>query len=285
MKFNSKLTEDNIMEQVSEHKNIIIYLILLSVGLLFLLPYTWVVLTSFMTNTEAAGGALIPRNPTLFHYSKLLMETLFFNWLINTLIVAGSTTVLVVIIDSLIAFSLTRIDWPGRKVLVAVILASFMVPYFTNFVPLYTIISELGLVNNYLGVILPFAANPIGVFLLYQFFKDIPEEVQEAARMDGFSTFQIYYKIVLPMSTPILTALALFVFIWSWNQFLWPLLVLHEAELYTLPVGLESLQNLAPFQPGFVMAGTVLTSVPLFILFLFLREKLVQSIQIQATGK
>jgi multiple sugar transport system permease protein len=212
----------------------------------------------------------------------IFQEPLLIKWLINTLIIASVTTLLVVIIDSLIAFSLTRLDWPGQRVIFSVIVASFMVPAFVNMIPLYHLINKLGLLNTLPAVILPFVALPLGVFLLVQFFRDIPKELEEAARLDGFSTFRIYTRIILPLAQPILTALALFVFVWSWNQFLWPLIVLSDDTLYTLSVGIVTIRNSYLVQINLTMATMIVAAAPLFIVFLILQDKLISAVQIQA---
>mgnify|MGYP006296418627 FL=1 len=126
------------------------------------------------------------------------------------------------------------------------------------------------------------SAGPLGVFLLVQFFRDIPEELEEAARLDGFSSLRIYARIILPLSTPILTALGLFVFIWSWNQFLWPLIVLNDDALYTLPIGVVTLRDVNALAPNVIMTSLALASLPLFIVFLLFQDKLISSVQMQA---
>ncbi|MFC4550022.1 MULTISPECIES: carbohydrate ABC transporter permease [Halorussus] len=262
-----------------------LYVALYGAAFLFLLPYLWMISTSLKPKGQLFSQVphWIPSEITFAWYRQVLTQSLIVEWTINTFIIAVSTTVLVLVVDSLIAFSLTRLDWPGKNVVLAVIVASFMVPTYVNIVPLYTLVSELGLLNNYLAVILPLTAGPLGVFLLVQFFRDFPDEVEEAARLDGFSSFQIYTRLVLPLMKSPLTALALFTFVTSWNNFLWPLLVLQSNKLYTLPIGLVTLSNSQVFQPGLAMAATLIASLPLFIVFLMLQDYLINAIQIQGT--
>jgi multiple sugar transport system permease protein len=225
----------------------------------------------------------IPPEITFRWYDAVLAGAPIVQWGFNTFVIAATTTVLVVLLDSMIAFSLTKLDWPGKRIVFTIIVASFMVPVFANMVPLYTIITDFGLINNPLAVILPFSAMPIGVFLFTQFFDDLPDSVIEAAKLDGFSTFQIYYKIVLPLMKPAIAALSLYTFVYTWNQFLWPLIVLQGQQQFTLPVGIVTMQPTQVFQPGAEMAGTFLAVLPLFVVFLILQEHLVNAVQMQGT--
>jgi multiple sugar transport system permease protein len=266
-------------------RSIGVYAALYGAAALFLVPYAYMVSTSVkpeqytFTNTPY----WIPPEITFRWYEAVLSGAPMVQWGINTFIIAATTTVLVVVLDSMIAFSLTKLDWPGKRIVFTVIVASFMVPVFANMVPLYTIITDFGLINNPLAVILPFSAMPIGVFLFTQFFNDLPDSVIEAAKLDGFSTFQIYYKIVLPLMKPAIAALSLYTFVYTWNQFLWPLIVLQGQEKFTLPVGIVTMQPTQVFQPGAEMAGTFLAVLPLFVVFLVLQEHLVNAVQMQGT--
>ncbi|WP_416841783.1 carbohydrate ABC transporter permease [Haloferax sp. DFSO52] len=250
---------------------------------LFVLPYLYMVVVSFQPRSLAIQPKpyWIPPEVTFEHYQFLLTESLIVEWTINTFVIAGITTLLVLVVDSMIAFSLARLDWPGQAAVLSIIVASFMVPYYLNIVPLFTLVANLGLVNSLWGVILPATAGPIGVFMLYQFFKDIPGEYEEAARLDGFSNFQVYRHIILPLSRPILTALGLFIFVWNWNQFLWPLIVLQDNAAFTLPIGLVSLLDGTIYRPGRIMAAAVLASIPLFVIFLWLQQHLVRAVELQ----
>ncbi len=262
-----------------------LYAFLYGTAFLFLLPYAWMVSTSLKTEQHVFSQVpqWIPTEITFEWYVAVLTGAPMIQWFFNTFLIAGATTVIVVVLNSMIAFSLTKLDWPGKRIVFSVIIASFMVPVFANMVPLYQVIAQFGLVNNPLAVILPFSAMPIGVFLLVQFFRDLPDEVIEAARLDGFTTFQIYYRIVLPLMKPAIAALSLYTFVYTWNQFLWPLIVLQQEAAFTLPVGIVAMQPTQVFQPGAEMAGTLLAVLPLFIVFLLLQEHLVNAVQAQGT--
>lgn len=262
-----------------------VYVALYGTAFLFVLPYLWMVSTSVKPKDQLFSQVpyWIPRSVTFQWYQQVLAQSIIETWMFNTILIATTTTVLVLVIDSLIAFSLTRLDWPGKNVVLSLIIASFMVPAYVNIVPLYTLVSDLGLISSYWGVILPLTAGPLGVFLLVQFFRDFPDEVEEAARLDGFSSFQIYTRILLPLMKSPMTALALFTFVTTWNQFLWPLLVLQSEGTYTLAIGLVTLTSSNVFQPGLTMAATFIASLPLFVVFLVLQDYLIDAVQIQGT--
>lgn len=263
-----------------------LHAVLYGVAFLFIIPYLWMISRGFQPRWQlfAAEPYLIPREITFQWYSFLLGDTPIIRWTVNTVIIAGGATIVVLLVDSMIAYSLTRLDWPGKRIVFAVIVGSFMVPGIVNLIPVYQIIVELGLLNSYLGVMLPVIAGPIGVFMLVQFFKDFPEEIEESARLDGFSTFQIYFRLVLPLMKSALVALGLFIFIWTWNAFLWPLVILQQESMYTLPIGLVVLQDtMTAQQPGLLMASALFASLPLFIVFLLLQKQLVQAVQMQGT--
>lgn len=285
-------TESSILEHASLSNNrlrtVAVYVGLYGTAALFLIPYWYMFATSFMTRDLVYSDVphLIPWDMTLYWYEYLLTSSLVVQWTGNTIILAGITTAVVIIIDAMIAYSLTRLDWPGRRVVFAVIVASFMVPGIINLVPVYIIVSELGLVNSIWGVVLPSAANPLGVFMLVQFFKDIPEELEEAARLDGFSRLRIFTHIVLPLMRSALAALGLFIFIWTWNAFVWPLLILQSETMYTLPIGLVTLQdNMGVTEPGMIMTSAVIASVPLLIVFVLMQKHLVRAVEMQGTTK
>jgi multiple sugar transport system permease protein len=276
-----RATESFNLENVSI-RNVLVHLAMYGTALLFAVPYLYMIATSLMTREQAIQGVSWIPDPLSFgSYVELLTGSLMLQWTFNTILIASATTLLVLVVDSMIAFALTRLEWPGQRYVFALIVASFMVPGFVNLIPLYTVVTDLGLVNSYLAVILPFAAGPLGVFLLAQFFRDIPYEVQEAAQLDGFSTARIYSHIIMPLSKSVLTALGLFIFVWSWNQFLWPLIVLQSETAYTIPIGIVVMRANFTFQPSFTMASAILASGPLFILFLLVQEQLMSAVEMQ----
>ena len=262
-----------------------IYVALYGMAVLFLVPYAWMLSTSLKPEALVFSTVphWIPREVSFQWYAETIAAAPMLKWLFNTTLIAGTTTVIVVIVDSMIAFSLTKLDWPGRRVVFALIMASFMIPIYVNMVPLYTLITDLGLLNSPLAVILPFSSFPLGVFLFVQFFGGVPDEIIEAARLDGFSSFQIYTRIILPLMKPAIASLSLFTFVYTWNQFLWPLIVLQDSANFTLPVGVVTVATARTFQPGMKMAATILAALPLFVVYLVLQEQIVEAVQMQGT--
>jgi multiple sugar transport system permease protein len=260
-----------------------VYVTMYGMAILFAIPLYRMFILSVTPSTQLFGFQWVPAGFTLQYWQEILASGgMLYRWIWNTAIIATATTVLVVVVDSMVAFSLTRLEWPGRRVLLGVIIASFMVPPQVNIIPLFTVVNRFGGTNTYWAIILPFAAGPLGVFLLVQFFRDIPEDLEESARMDGFSTFRIYSRIIVPLSLPVITALALFTFVWSWNQYLWPLIVLNNEAAYTLPVGATTLQSVYAQEANRLMANLAVISLPLFIVFLLFQDKLISSVQMQA---
>lgn len=266
-----------------------VYVAMYGAAFLFIMPYVYMISTTFQSTELIFDPVphLIPPEITFKWYYLLFQKAPMIQWTINTFIVAGATTVIVVVLDSLIAFSLTRLEWPGRRLVFSLILASFMIPAAVNLIPLYSIVSNMGILNTYPAVILPLSASALGVFLLVQFFRDFPTELEEAARLDGFSTFQMFSRIILPLMKPVLTALALFTFITTWNQFVLPIIMLQEGSMYTLPVGLVTVRDAyaSAQQPGLTLTSAFIASIPLFILFLILQRHLITAIEMQGTVK
>lgn len=260
-----------------------VYVVMYGLAILFAIPLFRMFALSITPADQLFGFKWFPESVTFQYWTGIFtQQDLIYRWIWNTFVISSVTTILVLIIDSMVAFALTRLNWRGQRILLGIIVASFMVPPQVNIIPLFTLITQFGWTNSYWAIILPFTATPLGVFLLVQFFRDIPEDLEEAARMDGFSTPRIYAQIILPLSLPILTALALFMFVWSWNQYLWPLIVLSNDVSYTLPVGATTLQSVYQDSANRLMAGLAVISLPLFIVFLVFQDKLISSVQMQA---
>lgn len=282
---NPDATEYNIIKR--QINKLTMYALLYGFAVLFIIPYIWMISTSLKPPDQVFSQIpyWVPREITLRWYQLVFTDTQIIRWTINTFVVSSVTTVLVVILDSMIAFSLTKLSWRGQKFIFSIIVASFMIPAQLNIIPLYSLINNLGLINNFWALILPFTAGPLGVFLFVQFFKDVPDDLIEAARIDGLSNFQIYFRIVLPLMKPAMAALGLFTFVWSWNRFLWPFIVMQQETAYTLPVGIAIVQPGQVYQPGAIMAASLIASLPLIIAYLFLQERLISAVQIQGGVK
>ncbi len=206
------------------------------------------------------------------NYLSPLKKFHFGQYLWNSVFVTVMATVITLITNSMAAFALSKYDFRGRNAVLLLIVSTLMIPLSVNLVPLYSVVSSLGLLNTLWGVILPTVATPTGVFLLRQYMLTIPDELLEAARMDKASEWQIYWRIVLPLSAPALAVLAIFSVVWRWNDFLWPLIVLSRKELFTLQVGLNTFAGELNVQWHFILAMTVATMIPVVLVFVFLQR-------------
>ena len=206
------------------------------------------------------------------NYTRPLEQFDFLRYLANSVIVTTVATAITLIINSMAAFALSIYEFPGRTVALGFVISTLMIPITIILVPTYLVVTELGMVNSLWGVILPGAATPTGVFLLRQYMMTIPRELLEAARMDKASEWQIYWRIVMPLALPALAVLAIFSVMWRWNEFLWPLVVLARSEVYTLQVGLNAFQGELQVQWHYVLAMTVVTLLPVTIVFAFLQR-------------
>lgn len=196
----------------------------------------------------------------------------FLNYTKNSIFVTGVATLITLLTNSMAAFALSKYEFRGRGFVVVLIIATLMIPLSVILVPLYSIVSGVGLINSLWGVILPTVATPTGVFLLRQYMLTIPDELLEAARMDHASEWQIYWRIVLPLTAPALAVLAIFSVVWRWNDFLWPLIVLSRQEVYTLQVGLNAYAGELNVQWHYLLAMTVITMIPVVLVFIFLQR-------------
>lgn len=206
------------------------------------------------------------------NYSEPFVHFDFLLYLQNSTFVTVMATLITLLTNSMAAFALSKYQFPGRTAVMLVVLATLMVPLSVILVPLYSIISGVGLFNSLWGVILPTVATPTGIFMLRQYMMTIPDELLEAARMDHASEWQIYWRIVLPLTAPALAVLAIFSVVWRWNDFLWPLVVLSRKEVYTLQVGLNTYAGELNVQWHFILAMTVVTMIPVVLVFVFLQR-------------
>ncbi len=202
----------------------------------------------------------------------------FWQYLTNSVIVTVAATILTLVVNSMAAFALSKYQFPGRETIFGVTIGTLMVPVSVILIPVYLVITEIGWNNNLIGVIVPGAATPTGVFLLRQYMLTIPDELLDSARIDGASEWRIYLQIILPLARPALAVLTIFSVMWRWNDFLWPLIVLSKSELFTLQVGLNSFQGDLQTQWDLILAMTVLTLLPITLVFAFLQRSITTGI-------
>jgi multiple sugar transport system permease protein len=261
---------------------ILIHLALFGLAVAALSPLLWMLAASFMPSGTASVSPppFLPRHPTTANYHQLFAARGAGRYLANSLSIASITTLCSLLFNSLAGFAFAKLRFPGRDAALRVLLAALLIPSQVAMLPLFLLMKWLGLVNSYAGVVLPAAAGILGVFLVRQYALSIPDELLEAARIDGASEARIFLRIVLPVLRPILVTLAVLTFLTSWNDFLWPLIVLTDQSMYTLPVALATLARTAEHvqDTELMMAGAVLTVLPVLVLFLALQRYYIRGI-------
>ncbi|MGW6131876.1 carbohydrate ABC transporter permease [Cellulomonas sp. NPDC055163] len=260
----------------------LLYVALGVLSLLFISPLIYMVSTSFKTTADAAATTpqWIPANPTLQAYESVLTTegTPVLRWLLNSLASATAQTLLVLITASMAAYALARIDFTGKRWVFGLIIATLFVPPVILLIPNYLIVGRLGWLDTLLAVIVPGAAGAFGVFFLRQFFLSLPVELEEAAFIDGATRWRTFRQIILPLSRPALVTLALLSFLTNWNDFLWPVYVLFSPENQTLPAGLSTLQNANAVRYDLLMAGAVIASVPVLLIYMAAQRYVVEGV-------
>ena len=259
-----------------------LYALLLGVTVVWGAPLLWMFVTSIKPESEIFRYPLewIPEQPTVQHYTDVFQRFAISAWFRNSFFVAVITTLVTLVTASLAAYPLARREFPGKRLLIIVILTTFILPFEILLVPLFLGLSRFGVSDTYFSLSVPMAANAFGVFLLMQFFKTIPAELEDAAAIDGCSGFGFFWRILLPLSVPAMVTVALFAFMASWNNFFWPLIVTNSDATRTLPVGLVTLVsgNAMSMRFGTTMAAAVVATVPAVIVFLALQRYFVKGI-------
>ncbi|MCQ2753615.1 MAG: carbohydrate ABC transporter permease [bacterium] len=259
----------------------ITHTILIITSLLSIFPFIWLTSTSLKGINEdifAYPPMIIPTDFTWTNYVDVWHRVNFMGYFWNSMIVAGLTVLLNLVLSSLAAYPLARMQFKGKKVFFFSILATIMIPFQAIMLPVYIITLKLHLidsVNNvmgYIGLVMPFAVSAFGIFLMRQAFLKVPREVEEAAIVDGCNVFQMFMKVVIPMVKPTLAVLAVFTFIGSWGEFLWPSIMLTKDSMYTLPVGINNLQGMFSANWRFIAAGSIIATIPIIIFFLAMQR-------------
>jgi alpha-1,4-digalacturonate transport system permease protein len=253
---------------------------LLVMTFIILAPVLWFVLSSFKDATElgARPPKIFPTEWAFSNYTEAFQMYNYMRYFTNSVIVTSLATILTLIINSMAAYAFAKYNFRGRDGLFVMTLAMIMIPLQVILIPIYLVVSSLGLVNTYWGMIIPAAATPTGVFIIRQYMLTIPDELIEAARIDGAGEFRIFARIVLPLCRPALAVVAIFSILWRWNDFLWPLLIAQKEELYTLPVALALLNGQLVVPYNIVLAMSVMSIIPVLFMFVFMQRQIVQGI-------
>ena len=249
-------------------------------ALVTLTPLLWMVSASFMSPGESNSfpPRLLPLDPTLQNYVELFTRLNLARYLLNSTLVAVSATLISLIINSMAGYAFAKLRFAGRERVFHVLLAALVIPGQVGMLPLFLLLRAMGLVNTMAGVVVPFMAGIFGIFMIRQYALSIPDDLLDAARVDGAGEYRIFWNIVIPVIQPILVTLAVFTFLSAWNDFMWPLIVLSDDAKYTLPVALASLSGEHVQDTGLMMAGSVLTVLPVVVLFLVLQRAYIRGV-------
>jgi putative chitobiose transport system permease protein len=259
-------------------KKVATYSIMSAIALLMLFPLLWLLSTSLKSPTENIfqfPPQLWPQQPTPNNFIKVWQTNPFGRYLFNSTLIAVLTVSTNIIFCALAAYPLARLNFRGREAIFTAVISTIVIPFQIVMIPLYVLTVQLGLKNSYLGVIFPGLASAFGIFLLRQAFLAVPKELEEAARIDGCTELGIWWHIMMPAIRPALVTLGIFVFIGSWSDFLWPLLVLDRPEYYTLPLGVANLAGTFSLDWRLVAAGSIISIIPVLGLFLLLQKYIV----------
>ena len=254
------------------------YVLLGAIAFVMLFPLLWICSTSFKSPAENIfqfPPQLFPSQPTFQNFITVWQSNPFGQYLFNSTVVAVLTVSLNLLFCALAAYPLARMEFQGREVIFTSIVSTIMIPFQIVMIPLYILTVQLGLKNTYLGVIFPSIASAFGIFLLRQAFQGVPKELEEAARIDGCSELGLWWNVMLPAIRPALVTLAIFVFIGSWSDFLWPLIILDRPEYYTLPLGVATLAGTFSLDWRLIAAGSVISIAPVLLFFLFMQRYIV----------
>lgn len=242
-------------------------------------PLLWMVSSAFKGRADVYSVDLVPPAPTLENFRYVLGEAAFLRSMLNSVFVAGTVTVVALWFHSMAAYALARLRFPGRELIFLAIFSTLLVSLPVILVPLFILVRELGMLDSYAGMIVPSIFNAFGIFLLRQFYLGIPRELEEAAIVDGAGYWRVYWNIILPLSRPILSALAVFFFVYNWNVFLWPLTITNDRDLWVVQVAISSFQQQYSSSQGYIMAASTIVALPTLALFFLFQRQLVESIK------
>lgn len=242
-------------------------------------PLIWMVAGSLKTPEEVNSPALIPDTVTLENYVYVFSQVPFARYLFNSFFVSAAVTVIALWFHSMAAYALARLDFPGRERLFLVIFSTMLVSAPVTIIPTFIIVRSLGMVDNYAGLIVPAIFNAFGIFLLRQFYVSLPDELEEAALVDGASYWAIYWRIVLPLSRPILAALTVFFFLANWNSFVWPMTVTSDPNLRVVQLGIQTFQQQYAADWNYILTASTVAALPTLVIFFVFQKQIVASIK------
>jgi multiple sugar transport system permease protein len=248
-------------------------------ALMTLFPLLWMVSIAFKTPAESFSANLIPSQPTLDNFIYVLTGVPFIRYMLNSFFVSATVTVVALFFHTMAGYSLARLRFPGREVIFLAIFSTFLVSLPVIIVPLFIIVRAMGMLNSYAGLIVPAIFNAFGIFLLRQYYLSLPREIEEAAVVDGAGYWRIYWSIILPLSRPIMSALAILFFLANWNAFLWPLTIASNPDLWVVQVGIANFKSQYSASWNYMMAASTVVAIPTLILFLIFQRQIMDSLK------
>ncbi|NJK42838.1 MAG: carbohydrate ABC transporter permease [Pleurocapsa sp. SU_196_0] len=255
-----------------------VYVVLTIGGIITAFPFVWMFLTSLKTFSDVFQPGILPTNPTLENYAQVLERTGFLRWFLNSVGVALVTTLSVLFFDSLVGYTLAKMRFPGKEIIFVIILSTVMIPTEMLVIPWYVGALQLRIADSYLAIALPGLISAFGVFLMRGFFEGIPDELFDAARVDGMGEFGLFTRVGLPLVKPALAALGIFTFLGNYNAFLWPLIIIQSAGMRTLPVGIALFSGESGAQWQLIMAASSLAVIPVLLVFVVFQRQIIEGV-------
>ncbi|GES46384.1 sn-glycerol-3-phosphate transport system permease protein UgpE [Rhizobium dioscoreae] len=248
-------------------------------ALMTLFPLLWMVSIAFKPAAESFSSSLIPEAPTLDNFIYVLTGVPFIRYMLNSFLVSATVTIVALFFHTMAGYALARLRFPGREIIFLAIFSTFLVSLPVVIVPLFIIVKAMGMINSYAGLIIPAIFNAFGIFLLRQYYLSLPREIEEAAVIDGAGYWRIYWSVILPLSRPIMSALAILFFLANWNSFLWPLTITSNANLWMVQVGIANFKSQYSASWNYMMAASTIVAIPTLVLFVIFQRQIMDSLK------
>src|SRR5580698_166455 len=271
--------EDATQRAMLRPVQLALYLAGVILAFMAIAPLFWMLSMSLKPSNEVFDTNLIPRQPTLNSFVYVFTQVDFARYLLNTLFVSAAVTIVALILHSMAAYAIARLRFPGRDAIFLTMFATFLISQPVIIVPLFILARSLGLLDSYAGLIIPSIFNAFGIFLLRQFYLAVPRELEEAAVIDGAGYFRVYWSIILPLSRPILSALAILFFLANWNSFLWPLTITNDQHLWMVQVAIASFHQQYNAAWNYIMAASTVVALPTLAIFVMFQKRIIESIK------
>jgi len=248
-------------------------------ALMTLFPLLWMASIAFKPAAESLSSAMIPESPTLDNFIYVLTGVPFIRYMLNSFFVSATVTIVALFFHTMAGYALARLRFPGREIIFLAIFSTFLVSLPVVIVPLFIIVKAMGMINSYAGLIVPAIFNAFGIFLLRQYYLSLPREIEEAAVIEGAGYWRIYWSIILPLSRPMISALAILFFLANWNSFLWPLTITSNPNLWMVQVGIANFKSQYSASWNYMMAASTIVAIPTLILFVIFQRQIMDSLK------